>query len=294
MTESLFNPKARSRAGAYGAWQFLQGTGKEYLHINRIVDERRDPIVSTDAAARMLRKNLRMLRRWPLALTGYNYGPNGMLRAAKETGTYDLTKILQRWKSKRFKFASRNYYASFLAALEVMTRRARYFPDSKLPKPVRFDTVPLPTSVPLSTAARHCRAKMADLAELNPALSPEALASRMSLPRGFPLRVPEGAASRCARWLGRLPGANGMAAARARAHQVRSGDSIIGVAGRYGTTVAEILALNNLKETRPLRVGERIRVPGRPAHSGFSVVPVSKIRLAKAVGGGEEERLKVR
>jgi membrane-bound lytic murein transglycosylase D len=287
MTESLFNPRARSKAGAYGAWQFLKGTGREYLHINRIVDERRDPIVSTDAAARMLRKNLRLLKRWPLALTGYNYGPNGMLRAAKEVGSYDLVQILKRWRSKRFKFASRNYYASFLAALEVMTHKARFFPGLKLPRPVRFDTVSLPVSAPLSTAARHCRAKVADLAELNPALSAEVRASRLSLPRGFPLRVPEGAAPRCGRWLGRLARASAVSAARARLHRVRAGDSIIGVASRYGTTVAEILTLNGLKETRPLRVGERIRVPSRPAHNGFSVVPVSKIRLAKAGREGE-------
>jgi membrane-bound lytic murein transglycosylase D len=285
MTESLFNPRAKSRAGAYGVWQFLRGTGREYLHINDVVDERRDPIVSTDAAARMLRSNLRRLRKWPLALSGYHYGPNGMARAAQETGSYDLTVILRRWRSKRFKFASRNYYASFLAALEVMRDRARYFPGARLPAPLRFATVELPASVPIQAIVRRCGVKPGILAELNLALTRGVLSSRVRLPQGFPLRVPEAAGSRCQERFRRSVNPRGKA--RVRKHRVKPGESFVELARRYGTTVSRILSLNGLDAPRHLRVGEALLVPGRGGR--FSFVPVKPARVAKANGSGTEE-----
>jgi membrane-bound lytic murein transglycosylase D len=196
MTESLFNPHALSRANAYGYWQFLRSTGMKYLHINSLLDERRDPIVSTDAAARMLIDTLRTLREWPLALTGYNCGPEKMARVAKQVGSYDLAVILQRWKPGRYMLSSRNYYASFLAALHVTKNVRTFFPTLELPPPLRFDTLPLPEETTFRAVARRCGVPVKTLAELNPALTVSARSHRR-LPRGFPLRMPEGAASRC-------------------------------------------------------------------------------------------------
>lgn len=282
MTESLFNPRAKSKAGAYGCWQFLQGTGKEYLHINRIIDERRDPIISTDGAARMLLGNLKRLREWPLAITGYNYGPYGMARAAKDVGSHDLVQVLRRWKAKRFKFASRNYYASFLAALHVMRQSARYFPKLALPKPIRFATVLLPASAPLAGIARNCKVPAKEIATLNPGLTDSAARSRVRLPQGFPLRVPANRAQACTRRFHKVRGAVRRGPVRARAHRVRAGESFNAIASRYGTTLGAVLTLNGLREPRNLRVGEKIKVPGRGRDGGFTHVPVTPVRLAKA------------
>ena len=116
--ESSFDYDAYSKAGAAGIWQFTRGTGRSYLRINRFVDERRDPIRATDAAARLMRDNYAALGSWPLAITSYNHGKNGMLRAKKQYGS-DLERIIEGYRSRYFGFASKNFYAEFLAALFV-------------------------------------------------------------------------------------------------------------------------------------------------------------------------------
>jgi len=88
--ESSFNIKASSKYGAAGIWQFTRSTGKNYLRIDTIIDERKDPFQSTHAAAAFLKKNYNLLHNWPLAITAYNYGPAGMLRAVKKYGSYEM------------------------------------------------------------------------------------------------------------------------------------------------------------------------------------------------------------
>ena len=91
--ESLFYVPARSRSGAAGIWQFMRGTAKEFMHVNVLVDERYDPIIATNAAVDYLRDAYEKLGSWPLAITSYNYGRYGMMRAVEKTGTKDLEKI---------------------------------------------------------------------------------------------------------------------------------------------------------------------------------------------------------
>jgi len=125
--ESSFNCKAYSKAGAAGIWQFTKSTGKRYLCINQYIDERYDPIISTIAAAKLLRKNFNKLKSWPLAITAYNHGLNGILRAIKKTKSKDISVIIQKHKSKSFKFASKNFYSCFLAACEIAENKNIYF-----------------------------------------------------------------------------------------------------------------------------------------------------------------------
>ncbi|HIQ37982.1 MAG TPA: lytic transglycosylase domain-containing protein, partial [Desulfocapsa sulfexigens] len=110
--ESSFNPKAYSKAGASGIWQFTRSTGKQFLTINYALDERQDPILSSHAAASFLKNNYKLLGSWPLALTAYNYGPSGMLRAKEAHLSYE--RIFSRYEKGHFKFASRNFYSEFL------------------------------------------------------------------------------------------------------------------------------------------------------------------------------------
>ena len=120
MVESTFNPKARSKAGAVGLWQFIKSTGKRYLTIKGRRDDRRDPLLATEAAARLLKHNYAALGSWPLAITAYNHGQEGMLTARAAVGSSAIEEIVWRYTGPRFGFASRNFYAEFLAALEVI------------------------------------------------------------------------------------------------------------------------------------------------------------------------------
>ena len=90
LVESSFNIRARSSVGAVGMWQFMPETGKKFLRIDTAVDERFDPIASTRAAARLLKENYRILGRWPLAITAYNHGTDGIFRGIKAVESDDL------------------------------------------------------------------------------------------------------------------------------------------------------------------------------------------------------------
>ena len=113
--ESSFDTSAFSKVGASGVWQFTKSTGKNYLRIDRAVDERSDPILAAHAAAKYLKNSYDQLGTWPLALTSYNYGTAGMKRAVNEKGSYE--RIFSEYDKGHFKFASRNFYSEFLAAL---------------------------------------------------------------------------------------------------------------------------------------------------------------------------------
>jgi len=119
--ESGFNPVARSSAGAAGLWQLMPGTARELgLRVSRRNDERLDVVKATAAAARMLMKNHKMLGNWPLAITGYNHGPYGLRRAVKSVGSSDLIYLIDNYKKRTWGFASKNFYAQFLAALSIL------------------------------------------------------------------------------------------------------------------------------------------------------------------------------
>ena len=129
LVESSYHPAAMSRAGAVGLWQFTRETGRRYLKIAGSVDERRDPVRASDAAARHLRELREALPSWPLALTAYNRGLCGVQRARETIGSDDLGELVTRYRGPGFGFASRNFYAEFLAALHVMRHADRYFPE---------------------------------------------------------------------------------------------------------------------------------------------------------------------
>jgi membrane-bound lytic murein transglycosylase D len=146
--ESGFYNTAKSSAGAAGIWQFTRGTGKEYLRITQYHDDRYDPIAETHAAAQLLRYNYDSLGSWPLAITAYNYGTGGMAEAAQIYGS-DFNRIFRSFSGPHFGFASRNYYAEFLAALQVYQYEDKYFPNLKYqetppPQIVRTDFAPPP------------------------------------------------------------------------------------------------------------------------------------------------------
>ena len=162
--ESGFERGARSSAGALGIWQFTRATGKHYMTIRGRHDDRLNPTRETEAAAKLLRSNYETLGDWPLAITAYNYGTAGTARAAEESGS-DYCKMLRTYNGPHFGFAVKNYYAEFLAALQVHEYEDKYFPGIESepaivppPMPVQRATHSaqlLQVSAPMRHHARH-------------------------------------------------------------------------------------------------------------------------------------------
>ena len=188
--ESSFQEFAMSKFGAAGLWQLMPATGKLYLKVEYTVDERLDPITATRAAARHLKRDHQRLGAWPLALTAYNHGTNGILRAVQTLGTNDIAEIAFRYESPSFGFASRNFYGQFLAAVEVASNYKKYFGDIPLRDPIVFENVVVARSIYLDEFLQGYRVTNEDFRKLNPSLRPPVLMNRRPLPKGTTLRVP--------------------------------------------------------------------------------------------------------
>ncbi len=193
--ESSFNVGAYSKVGAAGIWQFMPATGRLFMSVNDTIDERRDPIASTYAAAQYLTRSYYKLGNWPLAVTSWNHGPTGVSRAVAATGSTDIATIVRYYDGPGFGFASRNFYAELLAVIEIEQNSQRYFgrlPPERLPA---TRTVRLDRPVVLSEAARVARTPDHVLADLNPALLNPVISGRSPIPAGYGLRLPAESAS---------------------------------------------------------------------------------------------------
>jgi membrane-bound lytic murein transglycosylase D len=192
--ESSFDPSAYSKVGAAGLWQFIRSTGRRFLRIDAAVDERLDPFRETEAAAQLLSYNYRLLGSWPLAITAYNHGAEGMRRAREQLGTDDIVRIVRDYHSPSFGFASRNFYVSFLAALSIAREPDRYFGGFRRAAESPFHEVKLSQSAPAAGLARALGLDRETLKALNPALRPSVWNGQRAIPSGYVLRLPVTAA----------------------------------------------------------------------------------------------------
>ena len=263
--ESSFNPAARSHVGASGLWQFTRSTGRLYMRVDHVVDERNDPYLSTVAAARLLRANHDRLGTWPLALTAYNHGPAGMARAVRKLGTHDIEKVIDKYKSRTFGFASRNFYCEFLAALEVQQNATSYFGELRRDPPDRPEIVVMKHFVKASDLAALFGTGTDALRQANPALRSPVWTGQKYVPKGYPLRVPPDP-------MRAMPGtvlASLDAAKRHtkqlpdRTYRVRRGDSLSRIASRFGLRESELVALNGLRSRHRIRAGQVLKLPVR-------------------------------
>jgi membrane-bound lytic murein transglycosylase D len=154
LVESSFENRALSNAGAAGIWQFTRGTGRLYLNVSKKVDERLDPAKAARAAARLLHDNYMALGSWPLAITAYNHGRAGMMRAQSEVGS-EITKIIEDYRGPLFGYASMNFYSEFVAAVDVYNNYEQYFGQLALDKPsTKQDAAPIVTRVAAKSAPK--------------------------------------------------------------------------------------------------------------------------------------------
>ncbi len=259
--ESSFNAQARSKVGAAGMWQFMPSTAHRWLRVDGIVDERLDPYKSTEAAAQYLARAHELLGSWPLALTAYNHGTGGMLRAKDKLGTDDITTVLHEYESPTFGFASRNFYVSFLAALEIDRNHERFFvPLEREPRDTSR-VMRLPEFVPVHALERVTGVEHDTLRRLNLALLEPVWRGERFVPKGFEFRVPAAAGDPDI-LLGRL-GQDELYAAQRRDPFVRvqKHETLNAIAAREGTTAAELLALNHLSSSKQVRKGMVLRLP---------------------------------
>lgn len=271
--ESMFQWHAKSSAAAGGIWQFMPATGRIYLDIEAEYDERYDPLIATDAAARLLSDNHKALGTWPLAITAYNHGRAGMKRAVRRLRTRDLGTIAQKYRSRTFGFASRNFYVEFVAAAKVYANRDHYFPDAVPRPPLSFDEFVAEHYVPLPELTRAASSDLDALKEMNPALSREIWGGHLYLPKGYALKLPAGT-------LGDFQSAySSLPASRKSSHQVglrykvRKGDTLGKIARRYGTSISALQRANRLASANRIRIGQVLLIP--PSASGSRVAAAS-------------------
>jgi len=186
--ESSFNVAAFSKAGAAGMWQFTRATGKKFLTVNKFLDERRDPIRASEAAAKLLKSNYERLGNWPMAITAYNHGIPGMLRAKEERGTYEA--VFESYSGPLFKFASRNFYSEFLAARHVAKNYTQYFSDIRLNKSLEAREVLTGGQASVADLSRHYEVDVEAIRALNPALGKPVFKGQRYVPKGYVLRLP--------------------------------------------------------------------------------------------------------
>ena len=186
LVESSFNIRARSSAGALGMWQFMPETGKKFMRIDATVDERRDPMASTRGAARLLKENHRILGNWPLAITAYNHGTEGIFRGIKIVESDNLVDLIRRYQAPTFGFASKNFYAEFLAVVDIATNRDVHFPYLRTHRPVALREVEVKRQTALHAVLKPAAISQSEFFEWNPALELKA----KFLPVGYRVKLP--------------------------------------------------------------------------------------------------------
>jgi len=248
--ESGFKNTAKSRAKAVGMWQFIRSTGRIYgLTGNAWVEERRDPVKATRAAARYLKKLYEREGDWYLALLGYNAGPLTTDRAAQGLGTRNF------WDMARSRFLrteTKQYVPKLCAAILVGRFPERYGLNLIQMRPYAYETVEVDKMTSLPVLAKYAATNVELLKELNPELL------RASTPPGrYSLRVPPGTGGPTARALTRIPGKERV---DFKAYQIKKGDTLQKVAARFKLSPEDLLEANGITKAQ-FRPGKRIKVP---------------------------------
>ncbi len=256
--ESSFNPSAYSKFGAAGIWQFTRSTGRRFMTVDYVMDERRDPIRATYAAARLLAENHARLGSWPLAITAYNHGAAGMARAKTKHGDYPA--VFRNYRSRTFKFASRNFYAEFLAARDVAANYAAHFGPLTMARPTPTRTVTLAGFAHIDDLSAHFGIDPEALRRMNPALRPPVFSGQKYVPQGYRLRLPaEGSESVT---LAAIPSTLYKSAQKpSRFYTVQRGDTAGRIARTHGVRLNDLILANNLGTRATIYPKQTLRIP---------------------------------
>ena len=295
--ESALRPTATSRAGAAGLWQFMIGTGKRYgLEVNTLVDERRDPIKSSEAAAHYLSDLYDMFGDWSLAIAAYNCGEGNVQKALTRTGNQEGSDFWSIYN--RLPRETRGYVPAFIAATYIMN----YYCDHGIVPheaslPLESDTVVVQREVTFAQIVSKCNVTVYELRAINPQYRKDIV------PASYTLRLPASAIEDFILYEDSIYGVSsvkgavasstrrvvtddvetsaqtevknataqnstrstGRRSSRSRRQQatrsvsVKSGDTLSAIAKRNGTSVSKLRQLNGIKGNI-IRPGQKIRV----------------------------------
>jgi len=264
--ESGYSTSAVSHAGAVGAWQFMGPTGKEYgLSINNYVDERLDPVRSTVAAIKYLKELRRQTRDWKLALAAYNAGP-GRVRRAIRRGGRNFWNLHRRRLLPR---DTRNYIPQFLAMVHIAQNLKRYGFQEKpgeYHKDIHLVTVPSP--VRLKDISHVTKLPVAKIRKMNPHLKKDVTPPHLKtydiwIPKAHALSLISKKPTLARKVVKGLKVRQLYTRRRrARYHRVRRGDTLIGIARRYGKRVGDLRRRNRLRRSGMIRIGQKLRLTG--------------------------------
>jgi len=301
--ESSYNTAARSHVGASGIWQFTRSTGRRFMQIDHVLDERNDPFLATTAAGKLLAYNYSITGNWPMAITAYNHGLAGARRAMRQHGDTSYVDIMRNYRGRTFGFASRNFYVAFLAAKEVDQNPDKYFPGLVPYQSVDYDVLELDVYVPADELAAALNVSERDIAHHNPALQATIWQGSKHLPRGYSLRMPSSMVNgTMANLILSLP-ADMLFDKQLPDlfHTVARGDTLSEIAETYDTRVSTLVALNNLTSRNRIRAGQQIRLPAAgpapvqpppvvaAASAPALAPPAAVLADAPAIGAGVEE-----
>lgn len=276
LIESGFSSKATSHASAVGYWQFIRGTGKRYgLQINAFVDERRDPVLATQAAADYFKGLYSVFGSWYLAMASYNVGENRVKREVMNNYTRDFWELARK---KRLPRETIEYVPKFLAAKLIGKDPAKYgFGDIDYLPPIEFDHISVAQAVNLRVMADKMNLNYEDFKALNPKFKGEVAPVKG---QDLVLRIPPGTNSQA------MLAANESFvqtvqfvadSGETQTYRIKQGDTLGSIARRYRTTVAYLRDLNDISTKKVLRIGMRIQVPDRtPLNNRSQATAVKK------------------
>jgi membrane-bound lytic murein transglycosylase D len=252
LLESEFNVNTTSPSGAAGLWQFVPTTARQYgLRIDDWVDERRDPVKSTRAAAAYLKDLHQYYGRWYLATAAYNAGQSAIDKAMQSSGAKDFWSLSQK---ARLSEETRNFVPKFVAISLIATEPKKYgFNNLRYEEPLEYDEVDAEGLLKIDALAEMSESDAVTMKDLNPALL-----RNITPPgeKGYRIRVPLGKS---------LVFANASEYLRAKepaqvlTHEVKRGETLVSIAKRYGQAVSMLMAWNGLTTPR-LQIGQKLRI----------------------------------
>ena len=258
--ESSFNLKAYSKFGAAGIWQFVRDAGKRFMTVGYALDERWDPIRSSEAAAQLLKHSYEKFASWPLAITAYNHGIAGVLKAKWAKGGYES--IFNDYKSRRFRFASRNFYSEFLAARKVAKNYEQYFGELELDKPAESREIVLAGYASVKDLSRFFELDIATIRRFNPSLRPPVFRMQKYVPKGYALKLPAHAVQCLIGTSAELPREIYKPHQKSSTfYRVKRRDTVTKIAKTHGLKVSDLILANNLNSRGSIYINQNLRLP---------------------------------
>lgn len=258
MIESGYATHAYSKAAAVGLWQFIAPTGKQYkLRIDWWVDARRDPMQATDAAIGFLGDLNRKYDDWYLSWAAYNGGPGRVNKGISRYGTRDFWTLVEH---NAFPRETDNYVPKLLAAAIIGKHPDRYgFVDIEYQDAMAFDTVTVGPNIGLDVLAKCAGVTLEEFQALNPHLRRWALPPD---PAEQIIYVPQTSGADFLAALDKIPAQERLTYHR---HRVQSGESLGGIATKYGTSVEAIQSVNRISNPNRIYVGMELVIPAEGA-----------------------------